>query len=148
MAEFLFSLNCCWTVRYFFRASHCRTLGHMRHSSGMGVPLGMPFSKPEKWAHLAGESKTFGYSVALMPVIRMFSVVMSILDMQWGQAKKDCRGTVDASVINAGLSNFFSHPLYGHRSCSSCPCEWKIFTRSPSRNASTQSVILTFNKRF
>ena len=113
-------------------------MGQIRHSSGSGVSSGRARrNPPEKCAHFAGDSKTFGYSVALIPIMRMFSVVMSSLDMQWGQAKKDCLGTKVASVSTAGLSNFFSQPLYGHRSFSSCPCEWKIFNLSPSQSTST-----------
>jgi hypothetical protein len=37
---------------------------------------------PLKWAHLAGESKTIGYSVGLMLIIFELSVLMSIFDMQ------------------------------------------------------------------
>ena len=57
----------------------------MRQSSGM-VPAGKLFRLPLNWAHLAGESKTVGYSVALMSIIFMFWVMMSSFDMQCGQA--------------------------------------------------------------
>ena len=48
--------------------------------------MGREFKSPEKCAHFAGDSKTFGYSVAFTPVIFIFSVVMSSLDIQKGQA--------------------------------------------------------------
>ena len=35
-----------------------------------------------KWAHFAGESRTFGYSVAFTPVTFMFSVVISSFELQ------------------------------------------------------------------
>ena len=51
----------------YLRMSHWSTFGQIRHSSGKGAFSGRPrFRSPEKWAHLAGESNTFGYSVALM----------------------------------------------------------------------------------
>ena len=37
---------------------------------------------PLKCAHLAGESKTMGYSVGLMLIIFWFSVAISSFDMQ------------------------------------------------------------------
>ena len=72
----------------YLRMSHWSTFGQIRHSSGKGAFSGRPrFRSPEKWAHLAGESNTFGYSVALMLLIFMFSVAMSIFELQCGQAK-------------------------------------------------------------
>lgn len=65
---------------------HWRTFGHIRHSSGIGASFGSVFRNPKKWAHFAGESKTFGYSVALTPTIFIFSTIMSIFDMQYGHA--------------------------------------------------------------
>jgi hypothetical protein len=47
---------------------------------------GGAFSSPLKCAHLAGESKTVGYSVALTPTIFSLAVSNSNLDMQNGQA--------------------------------------------------------------
>ena len=43
-------------------------------------------SNPLKCAHLAGESKTMGYSVALTLTTLEFSAVKSSFDMQNGQA--------------------------------------------------------------
>lgn len=47
---------------------------------------GGAFESPLKCAHLAGESKTVGYSVALTLTIFSFAVSNSNLDMQKGQA--------------------------------------------------------------
>jgi len=66
--------------------SHWSTFGQSRHSSGNGASCGRAFSKLEKWAHFAGDSKTLGYSVGFTPVIFMFSVIMSSFDMQCGHA--------------------------------------------------------------
>ena len=68
---------------YFLRLLHCRTLGQIKHSSVL--PDGA-LSSPLKCAHFAGESKTIGYSVALMPTIFSFTVSSSKRDMQNGQA--------------------------------------------------------------
>ncbi len=65
---------------------HWSTFGQIRHSSGNGAFSGLGFKSPEKWAHFAGESNTLGYSVGFMPVIFIFSVIMSSFDMQYGQA--------------------------------------------------------------
>jgi len=46
----------------FLRTLHCSTLGQIKHSSVL--PDG-GISNPLKCAHLAGESKTIGYSVAV-----------------------------------------------------------------------------------
>ena len=70
----------------YLRTLHCSTFGQSRHSSGNGAPSGKGFKSPEKCAHFAGESNTFGYSVGFTLVIFMFSVVISSLDMQCGQA--------------------------------------------------------------
>jgi len=93
---------------YFLRLLHCRTLGQIKHSSL--VPGGV-FSSPLKCAHLAGESRTMGYSVALTPTILSFVVSNSKRDIQNGQAKWVCRGITESSVIIVGLSKCFSHPL-------------------------------------
>jgi hypothetical protein len=71
---------------YFFLASHWSTFGQIRHSSGIGAFPGMECRNPEKCTHFAGESNTFGYSVALTPTIFMPSVAISSLDMQCGHA--------------------------------------------------------------
>jgi len=47
---------------------------------------GGALSNPLKWAHLAGESSTIGYSVGLTLIILELSVEMSSFDMQNGQA--------------------------------------------------------------
>jgi hypothetical protein len=65
---------------------HWSTFGQSKHSSGNGAPSGSEFKSPEKCAHFAGESNTLGYSVGFTLVIFMFSVVISSLDMQCGQA--------------------------------------------------------------
>jgi hypothetical protein len=61
---------------------HWSTFGQIRHSSGRGAFGGRAFRSPEKWAHFAGESKTLGYSVGFTLMTFMFSVIMSIFDMQ------------------------------------------------------------------
>jgi hypothetical protein len=71
---------------YFLRMLHWSTFGQSRHSSGRGALCGRAFSKLEKCAHFAGDSKTFGYSAGFTPTIFMFSMVMSSFDMQCGQA--------------------------------------------------------------
>ena len=68
---------------YFLRLLHCRTLGQIKHSS---VHSDGALSSPLKCAHFAGESKTIGYSVALIPTIFSFTVSRSRRDMQKGQA--------------------------------------------------------------
>jgi hypothetical protein len=40
------------------------------------------WSKPLKWAHFAGESKTMGYSVGFTSIILLFSVISVSFDMQ------------------------------------------------------------------
>ena len=53
----------------------------------MGIFSGLEPNKPEKRAHLAGESNTMGgYSTDLTPTIFIFSVTISIFDMQKGHA--------------------------------------------------------------
>jgi hypothetical protein len=48
---------------------------------------GLEPNKPEKCAHLAGESNTVGgYSTGFTPTIFILSVTMSIFDMQKGHA--------------------------------------------------------------
>jgi hypothetical protein len=34
----------------------------------MGESSGSEFRKPKYWTHFAGDSKTFGYSIALTPI--------------------------------------------------------------------------------
>lgn len=63
---------------------------------------GGAFKSPLKCAHLAGESKTIGYSVALTPTIFSFAVSNSSRDMQNGHAKCVCRGITESSVIIVG----------------------------------------------
>jgi hypothetical protein len=70
----------------YLRMLHCKTFGQSKHSSGNGAPFGSECSNPEKCAHFAGESKTFGYSVAFTPTIFKPSVAISSLDMQCGHA--------------------------------------------------------------
>ena len=70
----------------YLRMLHWSTLGQSRHSSGSGALCGRAFNSPEKWAHFAGDSNTFGYSVGFTSMIFMFSVTMSSFDMQYGQA--------------------------------------------------------------
>jgi hypothetical protein len=65
---------------------HCSTLGQIRHSSSVSMLSPGACRSSLKWAHLAGESKTVGYSVGLMLIIFEFSVVMSSFDIQYGQA--------------------------------------------------------------
>ena len=66
---------------------HWRTLGQTRHSSDSGASSGRLFISPEKWAHLAGESRTVGgYPAGRMSMIFVPSVMMSSLDMQCGHA--------------------------------------------------------------
>ncbi len=67
---------------YFLRRLHWRTFGQTRQSSDNGASDGMVFMSPEKCAHLAGESKTVGYSVARTSMTFVPSVMMSSLDMQ------------------------------------------------------------------
>jgi len=71
---------------YFLRMLHWRTFGQTRHSSDSGASSGRLFMSPEKWAHLAGESRTVGYPVVRMSMIFVPSVTMSSLDMQCGHA--------------------------------------------------------------
>lgn len=71
---------------YLLRMLHWSTLGQTKHSSLESTLSGGVLRSPLKWAHLAGESKTVGYSVALMLMIFSFSVMMSSRDMQKGQA--------------------------------------------------------------
>ncbi len=73
-------------TNYFLRMLHWSTLGQIRHSSWVSVLPGGAFSSPLKWAHLAGESKTVGYSVALTSIIFILSVIISRRDMQNGHA--------------------------------------------------------------
>jgi hypothetical protein len=61
---------------------HCNTFGQIRHSSGSCPSLGAVFKNPKKRAHLAGDSRTVGYSVGLTSIIFMLSTMMSIFDMQ------------------------------------------------------------------
>ena len=70
----------------YLRRLHWSTLGQSKHSSGNGASCGRVFRSPEKCAHFAGDSKTFGYSVGFTLVIFMLFVVMSSFDMQCGQA--------------------------------------------------------------
>ena len=69
---------------HFLRTLHWSTLGQIKHSSDM--LSGGAFKSPLKCAHLAGESKTVGYSVALTPTIFSLAVSNSNRDMQNGQA--------------------------------------------------------------
>ena len=68
---------------HFLRLLHWSTLGQIKHSSVL--PDGV-LSNPLKCAHLAGESKTIGYSVGFTLIILDFSAIMSSFDMQKGQA--------------------------------------------------------------
>ena len=61
---------------------HCMTFGQIRHSSWLSMLPPGACRSPLKCAHLAGESKTVGYSVGLMLIIFEFSVLMSSFDMQ------------------------------------------------------------------
>ena len=74
------------TVAHFLRALHWSTLGQIKHSSCVNVLPGGAFKSPLKCAHLAGESKTVGYSIALTFTIFSLAVSNSNLDMQNGQA--------------------------------------------------------------
>ena len=65
---------------------HWRTFGQTRHSSDSGASSGKLFRSPEKCAHLAGESKTVGYSVGRTSMTFVPLVMMSSLDMQCGHA--------------------------------------------------------------
>ncbi len=47
---------------------------------------GSEFKKPKKWAHFAGDLKTFGYSEASIPMIFMSWTIMFTFELQWGQA--------------------------------------------------------------
>ena len=70
----------------YLRMLHCSTFGQIKHSSGSGSPSGRVFKSPEKWAHFAGESNTFGYSVAFTPTTFILSIIISSFDMQNGHA--------------------------------------------------------------
>jgi len=61
-------------------------LGQIRHSSCVSMVSPGACKSPLKWAHLAGESKTMGYSVGLTLIIFSFRVAISSFDMQNGQA--------------------------------------------------------------
>ena len=61
---------------------HWSTFGQIRHSSCVSMFSGGAFKSPLKCAHLAGESKTLGYSVGFTFTTFEFSVTMSSLDMQ------------------------------------------------------------------
>ena len=69
-------------VGYFLRMLHCMTFGQIRHSSCVSMLCPGACRSPLKCAHLAGESRTVGYSVGLMLSILLFWVVMLIFDMQ------------------------------------------------------------------
>ena len=71
---------------YFLRLSHWSTFGQIRHSSCVSMVSPGACRSPLKCAHLAGESKTMGYSVGLTLIIFSFRVAISSLDMQKGQA--------------------------------------------------------------
>src|SRR3972149_3271312 len=70
----------------YLRILHCSTFGQIKHSSGNGSPSGKVFKSPEKCAHFAGESNTFGYSVAFTPTTFILSITKSSFDMQNGHA--------------------------------------------------------------
>ena len=61
-------------------------MGQIRHSSCVSMVSPGACRSPLKCAHLAGESKTMGYSVGLTLIIFWFSVAISSFDMQYGQA--------------------------------------------------------------
>jgi len=70
----------------YLRERHWSTLGQSRHSSGSRPLWSCAFRRLEKWAHLAGDSNTLGYSAGFTSTIFRFSTVISSLDMQWGHA--------------------------------------------------------------
>ena len=70
----------------YLRMLHWSTFGQSKHSSGNGASWGRAFRSPEKCAHFAGDSNTFGYSVGFTLMIFMPSMIMSSFDMQCGQA--------------------------------------------------------------
>src|SRR5674476_1180954 len=74
---------------------------------------GGAFKSPLKCAHLAGESKTIGYSVARTPTIFSFAVSNSSRDIQKGHAKCVWRGITESSVIIVGRSKCFRTPCRG-----------------------------------
>ena len=57
-------------------------MGQIRHSSCVSMVSPGACKSPLKWAHLAGESKTMGYSVGLTLIIFSFRVAISSFDMQ------------------------------------------------------------------
>jgi hypothetical protein len=61
---------------------HWSTLGQIKHSSCISILSPGACKSPLKCAHLAGESKTVGYSVGFTLIIFVFSVNMSSFDMQ------------------------------------------------------------------
>jgi hypothetical protein len=71
---------------HFLRLLHCSTLGQIKHSSCVNMLPGGAFKSPLKCAHLAGESKTIGYSVGFTLTIFPLAVSNFNRDIQNGQA--------------------------------------------------------------
>jgi len=61
---------------------HWSTFGQIKHSSCSSILSVGVFKSPLKRAHLAGESKTKGYSVGFMPITLVSLVTILSFDMQ------------------------------------------------------------------